>query len=142
MSEADQFELMKTFFDKKLTSMKRELTDTVNEKIKTKRPRLENTTSFKYKSNEKQVEFNKEIQEDIEDVLKDITSSRQRKKIKNVIQKLTERNKLIKIADRSPARWGTVNEYLSDELASDSDDAKRIHSAEYRAIKKQSINKK
>ena len=84
MSQADQFELMKTFFDKKLTSMKRELTDTVNEKIKTKRPRIENTTSFKYKSNEKQVEFNKEIQEDIEDVLKDITSSRQRKKIKNV----------------------------------------------------------
>ena len=39
MSQADQFELMKTFFDKKLTSMKRELIDTVNEKIKTKRPR-------------------------------------------------------------------------------------------------------
>ena len=37
---------------------------------------------------------------------------------------------LIKLVDKSEFGWATVNEYLSDELASDSDDEKRIYRAE------------
>ena len=44
--------------------------------------------------------------------------------------------KAIKLADKSEFVWATVNEYLSDELASDSDDEKRIHRAERRAERK------
>ena len=37
---------------------------------------------------------------------------------------------LIKLVDKSEFGWATVNEYLSEELASDSDDEKRIYRAE------------
>ena len=40
------------------------------------------------------------------------------------------------MADKSEYGWMTVNEYLSDELASDSDDEKRIYRSERRAEKR------
>ena len=52
---------------------------------------------------------------------------------------VSKRVKAIKPADKSEFEWATVNEYLSDELASDSDDEKRIYRAERRAERK--INK-
>ena len=44
--------------------------------------------------------------------------------------------KVIKIADKSQYGWATVQEYLSDELASDSEDEKRLYRSERRAEKK------
>ena len=49
---------------------------------------------------------------------------------------VSKRMKAIKFADKSEFGWQTVNEYLSDELASDSDDEKRMYRAERRAEKK------
>ena len=49
---------------------------------------------------------------------------------------VSKRVKAIKLADKSEFGWATVNEYLSDELASDSDDEKRIYRAERRAERK------
>ena len=46
------------------------------------------------------------------------------------IEVISKRVKAIKLADKSEFGWATVNEYLSDELASDSDDEKRIYRAE------------
>ena len=43
---------------------------------------------------------------------------------------------LIRLADTSAAGWDLVNEYLSDELASGSEDEKRIRRAEQRALRK------
>ena len=37
---------------------------------------------------------------------------------------IAERQKLIKIADRSELGWAVVNEYTADELAANSDDEK------------------
>ena len=46
---------------------------------------------------------------------------------------LCERQKLILLADKSEFGWATVEEYKQHNLADDSEDEKRIHSAERRA---------
>lgn len=58
-------------------------------------------------------------------------------KAKSLLQEgskiVSERQKLIRIADRSEHGWATVDEYLEDELADNSGDEKRMQKAEYRA---------
>ena len=49
---------------------------------------------------------------------------------------MQKRIKAIKIADKSDHGWATVSEYLSDELASDTEDEKRLYRSEKRAEKK------
>ena len=49
---------------------------------------------------------------------------------------------MIRIADKSEGGWKTVDEYLSDEVAIDSEDEKRIRVAENRAVKKIKTSKK
>jgi len=49
---------------------------------------------------------------------------------------LRHRQKIIKLADKSEAGWLAVKEYEAEELASDSDDKKRIRKAQERALKK------
>ena len=48
-------------------------------------------------------------------------------------QRLKKRMKLIKMADNSPNGWHTVAEYLSDDLAENSDDDRKIKKAETKA---------
>ena len=47
-----------------------------------------------------------------------------------------ERQKLIRMAIRSEPRWVTLEEYLEDELADNSDDEKHMQKAEFRVGKK------
>ena len=68
--------------------------------------------------------------------------SRATKAVTNMIEDPQKRNKLIKIADKSPAGWNTIQEYLSDDLASDSEDNKKLKATEARALRKQKIKVK
>ena len=49
---------------------------------------------------------------------------------------MQERQKFIRIADRSQFGWDVVQEYQLDELAADSDNKKRISKAEKAAEQK------
>ena len=65
-----------------------------------------------------------------------------KKSLEQGLALLYERQKLIKLADRSEHGWGVVAEYTADELAEDSDDEKRIFKAEKAAERKAAKRRK
>ena len=72
----------------------------------------------------------------VERAIKNKDYKKAAKHAKRARKLLEKRLKVIKMADRSDYGWMTVKEYLSDEIASDSDDDKRIKRAEAAAAKK------
>ena len=62
--------------------------------------------------------------------------------VKEVIEALGKRNKLIRLADRSEAGWRAVEEYIAIEDVPDSDDDRKMRQAEQRAIRKKEAKKR
>ena len=58
------------------------------------------------------------------------------KNLKNCLEIIRKLNKLIRLADKSEAGWAIVEEYQTDELASDTDDDRKIRRAEKAALEK------
>lgn len=91
---------------------------------------------FKFKGNKEQYLFNSNILDNLSKVSTRLELGRLEETIpiiRSIEKDILHRNKLIKIADRSDGGWETVKEYQKDELASDSDDEKRLRIAESRA---------
>ena len=94
---------------------------------------------FQSKGNEQQFEHAESVLDKLEsarDALNANALSKAKPAIEEGIALVTKRMKVIKIADKSQYSWATVQEYLSDELASDSEDEKRLFRSERRAEKK------
>ena len=94
-------------------------------------------TEFKYKGNRKQFEFNAELDEILTRI---INCADEPQKVKEFTVKakvvIKKRQKLIKIADKSKDGWLVVEEYESDDLASGTDDEKRLKKARSKAEKR------
>ena len=60
--------------------------------------------------------------DEVSDALKHKSYDKAKAALESGRELVSKRVKAIKLADKSEFGWATVNEYLSDELASDSDD--------------------
>ena len=101
-----------------------------------KKLKFDEPHKFKKKANEDQFNFNRKLAENIGSA-KSAAENGQLEKVKSDLEEgeklLCERQKLILLADKSEFGWATVEEYKQHDLADDSEDEKRIHSAERRA---------
>ena len=96
---------------------------------------------LKYRGNQKQFELNAAIDSILESIESETQQSqpsndRIRSLAKDARELLRKRQKLIKIADKSRDGWQVVAEYESDELASGSEDEKRLKKARETASRK------
>ena len=97
------------------------------------------SSSFQFKGNKLQFEFNSSLLDSInlastyplEGNLSGVDTE-----LENAKTLLNKRNKVIRFADKSPAGWTAFEEYEPHELADDSDEEKKLRSAERRALTK------
>ncbi|XP_068760078.1 uncharacterized protein [Montipora capricornis] len=111
-------------------------TSTEQQMKEIKKLKFQEPHKFKRKANEDQFKFNLKLAETF-DGAKSAAEKSNLEKVKSDLEEgeklLVERQKHILLADKSEYGWSTVEEYKQHDLADDSEDEKRIHSAERRA---------
>ena len=89
----------------------------------------DSSPAFKSEGNRQQFEHCKKVAQLIDDAqlsLADLDIDVAKQRLTEASTLLTQRQKLIRLADRSPLGWATVKEYVADDLAENSDDEKRL----------------
>ena len=92
---------------------------------------------FKSKGNQKRYEVNEEVVSKIKGAIVDIGRNeieQAKEKLEAGKKTLLKQQKLIRLADREDNGWEVVKHYISDDLASDSDDEKAIAKARKEAL--------
>ncbi len=99
-------------------------------------------SELKFKGNRRQFELNAGLSNIFKSIEENIDNpSEIRQLIEEGQQLIKNRQKLIKLADRSKDGWQVAQEYESDDLASNSEDEKRIRKAESAVEKKRKEGK-
>ena len=140
---AEVMQAVKEGMREEISSLKRELAsdrESADDRL-VKKLKLEKAPTFKKKAHEKQHHFNEEVIAKFEAGAACLTETPPAmEKAKTMMEEGTkfvrERQKLIRLADRSEHGWATVEEYLEGELVDNSDDEKRMQKAEFRAGRK------
>ena len=91
---------------------------------------------FKKKGNEQQFNFNRKVIKRGSAAAKALESGnvgKAKKELNEGISLLNNRQKIVKLADKSEFGWATVQEYVCDDLDDDEADALKIKKAEKRA---------
>ena len=120
----------------------------VQETEEATRKKAKKEPDFKSKGNKLRYEVNEEIKESNEKALKAIERKDYepaKAALEAGMKIVDKQQKLIRIADREEAGWEVVRHYLSDDLASNSEDEKAINRARKEAlvtIKKRKTKKK
>ena len=122
------FDAIKEYFDKKFSAY--------DAKVSARNPK---PVVLQRKGNQDQLDHSNEVLLAVRTAIENIESNDTESalvQLKTACKSVEKRVKLIRLADKSEHGWNTVYEYLSDDLASDSDDQKRIKRAENEAGKK------
>ena len=126
--------------DSKLQDLKRSISEDQEDCVRSvvKKVKEDQSISWKKVGNEKQFKFNDSLETKFDSAIAAI-DKKKLDKAKQELQEgkklLAERQKLIKLADRSECGWATVSAYLADDLADTPDDERRISKAEKSAKK-------
>lgn len=130
---ADTFELFKTYLDVKLVDLKSDLL--TEQESMSKKFRDDSNIKFRSEGNKIQFRFNEEILAGLIKISKSSSNSATAAVTAELMSKIRDRNKLIRIADSSAGGWTTVREYESNDIAENEEDEKKIRQAENRALK-------
>ena len=122
----DALNLMFDYFDKKFESMQAQIDKNMEPPAKKYKP---DGHDIKGKGNKDQFDFNTEISFAIQECQQQISRGNIEDlsaNLTSIATKLKKRNKLIKLANRSPAGWSIVQEYEQEPMGSDSNDAQKV----------------
>ena len=143
--EANNAELMRqisTLVSSQVASIKRSADEASTTQIIREIKKIKSADyrpTFNRKSNEEQYKSATRILDTLEEAKFNLEESKDLQATKDSIDKginlCKERQKLILLADKSKYGWKTVGEYLTRELADNSDDEKKIYRAESRAAR-------
>ena len=119
--------------------IKRSSIEAADDKLREiKKLRREEPKSFKCKGNEIQYKFNLKLQDTLDDIKSHLESNavdNAKSSLSEGTSMLSERQKLLLLADKSEFGWKTVEQYTQYELADNEEDGEKIRRAEERAEK-------
>ena len=136
------FERFKPYLDRKVESLASGLVSQTTSGTQ-KLERAAEARKLKFQGNKDQFLFNSELQGTLDDTANFLAARDVEKageKVEELKESLRHLQKIIKLADKSEAGWLAVKEYQTKELASDSEDEKRVKKAQERALKQKKEN--